>query len=60
MDCLPYEELSSRRVRRLRINFNKETRPGDVVELFRTPVEGGWMVEGHVGERSSFCVEILF
>lgn len=60
MDCLPYEEVASRRVRRLRINFNKETRPGDVVELFRTPVEGGWMVEGRIGDRSSFCVEILF
>ena len=60
MDCLPYEELASRRVRRLRINFNKETRPGEVVELFRAPIEGGWMVEGRVGDRSSFCVEILF
>lgn len=60
MDCLPYEEVASRRVRRLRINFNKETRPGDVVELFRTPVEGGWMVEGRMGDRSSFCAEILF
>lgn len=60
MDCLPYEELASRRVRRLRINFNKETRPGEVVELFRAQIEGGWMVEGRVGDRSSFCVEILF
>ena len=60
MDCLPYEELATRRVRHLRINFNKETRPGDVVALFRTPVENGWMVEGRVGDRSSFCAEILF
>lgn len=60
MDCLDYEELVSHRVKRLRINFNKETRPGEVVELFRAPVAGGWMVEGRVDGRSSFCAEILF
>lgn len=60
MDCLDYGLLASRRVRSLRINFNKETLPGEVVEIFRAPVEGGWVVEGRVGDRSSFCVEILF
>lgn len=60
MDCLDYEEVSSRNVRSIRINFSKETRPGEVVELFRAPVDGGWVVEGRVGDRSSFCAEILF
>ena len=60
MDCLDYGQLSEHRVRSLRINFNKETLPGEVVELFRAPVEGGWTVEGRVGGRSSFCAEILF
>ena len=60
MDCLDYETVSTRRVRSLRINFNKEVCAGDTVEIFRAPVEGGWVVEGRTGDRSSFCVEILF
>jgi acyl-ACP thioesterase len=60
MDCLDFEEVTTRRVRSLRINFNKEVYAGETVELFRAPVEGGWVVEGRVGDRSSFCVEILF
>jgi len=59
MDCLPFEEVASRRVRSLRINFNKETRPGETVALLRAPVAGGWVVEGRVEGRSSFCAEIL-
>ena len=60
MDCLDYDKLVSQRVRRVRINFNKEACPGDVVEIFRAPVEGGWAVEGRVGDRSSFCAEFTF
>ena len=60
MDCLPFDYLAAHRVSDIRINFNKETRPGDTVALFRAPVEGGWVVEGRLGDASSFCVEILF
>ena len=60
MDCLDFETVRSRRVRSLRINFNKELLPGETVEIFRAPVEGGWTVEGRSADRSSFCVEILF
>ena len=60
MDCLDFEEVSTRRVRSLRINFNKEVCAGETVELFRAPVEGGWAVEGRVGDRSSFCAELRF
>jgi len=59
MDCLPFGDLEKRRVRSLRINFNREARPGETVELFRAPVEGGWAVEGRVEDKSSFCAEIL-
>ncbi|MBR1538431.1 MAG: hypothetical protein IJ636_02875, partial [Bacteroidales bacterium] len=51
MDCLDFDVLARCRLRRLRINFNKETRPGDTVGLFRAPVEGGWAVEGRVDGR---------
>jgi len=60
MDCLPFDFLAENRVRSIRINFNRETRPGETVVLFRVPVEGGWKVEGRVSDSSSFCAEILF
>lgn len=59
LDCLDFAEISTRRVRSLRINFNKETRPGEQVSLFRAPVESGWVVEGVVDGHSVFCAEIL-
>ena len=59
MDCLDFRDTSSRRVRSLSINFNHETLPGETVELFRAPVDGGWRVEGRVGNVSSFCAELL-
>lgn len=60
MDCLDYGIVAENRVRSIRINFNKEVLPGQTVEIFRAPVEGGWIVEGRVEDRSSFCAEILF
>ena len=60
MDCLDFGTLATRRVRSIRINFNKETRAGETVELFRAPVADGWMVEGRVDGHSAFCAEILF
>lgn len=60
MDCLDFDTLATRRVRSIRINFNKETRAGETVELFRAPVADGWMVEGRVDGHSAFCTEILF
>jgi len=60
MDCLDYEWVAGCRVRSIRINFNKEVLPGQTVELFRAPVDKGWVVEGRVQDRSSFCAELLF
>ena len=60
MDCLDYDRVAGSRVRSLRINFNKEVLPGQTVELFRAPVDGGWVVEGRIEDRSSFCAEFLF
>ena len=60
MDCLDYEWVAGCRVRSIRINFNQEVLPGQTVELFRAPVDKGWVVEGRVQDRSSFCAELLF
>ncbi len=64
MDCLDYGEASARRVRDVYVNFNKETTPGTVVELFRLRAEEDgapvWYVEGRVDGKSAFCVKMVF
>ena len=46
------------------INFNHETKAGDVVDIYRASVEKEdglhVFVEGKLGDVSSFCVEIVF
>lgn len=64
MDTVEYETASVRPVKEFTINFNHETKAGDIVELYRASVEDEKglhvYVEGRVGEMSSFCVEIVF
>ena len=60
MDCIDFDHAASHRLKSLRINFNKETRPGETVGLYRAEVPGGWMVEGLSQGRSAFCAELLF
>jgi len=64
MDCLPYEVVSGRRIRDAYVNFNKETTPGTLVQLFRLEAEeDGRMVqyvEGRVDGKSAFCVKMVF
>lgn len=63
MDAVDYELASSRPVKEVTINFNHETKAGDVVFIYRSVVEAEdgthVFVEGKVGEVSSFCVEIV-
>jgi len=63
MDCIPYEDVSARRVKDVYINFNKETTPGTTVDLFRlcTEEEGNpvYYVEGRVDGKSHFCAKIV-
>ena len=64
MNTVDYELVSNNPVKELKINFNHETRPGEVVSLFTASQkdETGihWFVEGKVGETSAFCLELLF
>lgn len=64
MNAVDYEISSSRPVKEFTINFNHETKAGDVVDIYRTAAEkeDGFhvFVEGKLGDTSSFCVEILF
>ena len=64
MDCIDYSLVSSRRVRDVYINFNKETTPGSIVRLYRLMTEEGGdpvcYVEGRVDGKSAFCVKMVF
>lgn len=64
MNSVDYDIASSRPVKEFTINFNHETKAGDVVDIYRASVEKEdglhVYVEGRLGEVSSFCVEILF
>ena len=64
MDCLDYETVSVRRVRDVYVNFNKETTPGTVVQLFRLQTEEDGApvcyVEGRVDGKPAFCVKLVY
>lgn len=64
MDAVDYDIASGRPVKSLTINFNHETKAGDVVALYKSIVEAEdgrhVFVEGKVADTSAFCVEILF
>lgn len=60
MDAIPYEE-ACRPVRDAFINFNKETRPGDTVQLLRYQEGNAWFVEGRGPDgKSCFTVKLEF
>lgn len=64
MDAVDYEISSQRPVKSFTINFNHETKPGDMVAISKVVVEQEdgrhVFVEGKVGDTSAFCVEICF
>lgn len=64
MDAVGYDTVSSKPVKEIRINFNHETRPGDVVSISRVRTVDGenvrYLVEGMAGDRQAFCADILF
>lgn len=64
MNSVGYEITSSRPVKEFTINFNHETKAGDVIDIYRASVEKEdglhVYVEGRLGDVSSYCVEIIF
>ena len=64
MDAVDYEMSSQRPVKSFTINFNHETKPGDLVAISKVVVEQEdgrhVFVEGKVDDTSAFCVEICF
>lgn len=64
MDAVDYDIASTRPVKEFTINFNHETKAGEVVKLYKAVVEKEdgrhVFVEGRLAEDSSFIVEIVF
>ena len=59
MDVLDYGFAVSP-VKDVKINFNSETRPGEIVELYRADADGKVYIEGKAAGRSAFCVELAW
>jgi len=59
MDCLPLE-VAERPMKDLYVNFNKETVPGESVQLFRLQDGDTWYVEGKVDGKSCFVIKMVF
>lgn len=59
MDCLP-EEVTAKPLKDLCIVFNKETKEGETVELFRRNCDDVWYVEGRLDGKSCFIVKMEF
>lgn len=64
MDCIDYEVSSRRPVREVKINFNRETRAGDDVVLYKAvrPTVDAliYTIEGVCEGKSVFCAEFSF
>ena len=60
MDCLPDELVYGSRLKEICINFIKEARPGETVELYRLEADGAWYVEGRIGDRPIFLIKMIF
>ena len=64
MDAVDYDIVSTRPVKWFTINFNHETKPGEIVALYKVVKEEEdgrhVFVEGKVNDQSAFIVEILF
>ena len=64
MDAVDYDLASTRPVKEFTINFNHETKHGDIVSIYKTRLaeEDGVRVfiEGKSADQSAFCVEIVF
>lgn len=64
MDAVDYETASQKPVKEVTINFNHETKAGDLVSIYKASVEKEdglhVYVEGKVNDASAFTVDILF
>lgn len=61
MDALPEEMVNTKMVKELTINFNREARPGETVELWHAiDPSGAHIVEGRVDDHQVFIERLVF
>ena len=61
MDAMPEELVYEKTLKELTINFNREARPGETVELWHALApDGAHIVEGRVGDHQVFIESFLF
>ena len=61
MDALPEELVHERMLKELTINFNREARPGETVELWHAlDPDGAHIIEGRVEDHQVFIEKLLF
>ena len=64
MYCIDYEEVAGNPVKSISINFIKETKPGEVVRIFRSveEIDGKktYYIEGKIEDKPCFCARIDF
>lgn len=61
MDALPEDLVYNKELKELTINFNKEARPGETVELWHALApDGAHIVEGRVDDHQVFIERLLF
>jgi acyl-ACP thioesterase len=62
MDAIDYGLASSKRIKDFQINFNKETVPGDAVDIYRIVRNSEYgityNVEGVIDGKLVFCAEV--
>ena len=59
-ECLPFQEAETREISDVYIQFNHETKAGDLVSLYRVDEPGAYSIEGRVGDHAAFAAKIVF
>lgn len=64
MDSIDYGEVAANPVKSISVNFIKETKPEEVVRIFRSSVEEcgrkTYFIEGKIEDKPCFCARIDF
>lgn len=60
LDCLGYDYTGVHQLKEITVNFNHETRAGDIVELYRYDSGNKFYVEGVLEGHSAFVVRFDF
>ena len=64
MDSIDYNEVAGNPVKSISINFIKETKPEEVVRIFRSCEESDgqktYYIEGRIEDKPCFCARIDF